>query len=347
MPARVNQLDIVAIDLAQWIEEVSDEAVESLKGGAAAPFAARLTEAQKIAYYTTQLFNPDGTPNPQGRDQQLARLGPRGFRLVYDAVIKANPGLRIPPPPDGTPNPSELGGLPQGAPMAPMLPPGMPPPGMPPPGMPIPAMAQGGIVTEPTVALIGEAGPEAVVPLGPQPGDAGMNLPRYEPPPHLAAAPVSPPPISPWDDIIRPHAGDLADNPQFIRTVAAAARAESSDNPQAYQIGYKPDDPRTHKLYGGRGLWQFDINPGAKGHGVPEEQLMDPAYQASVIVPEYVQNYKRVTAEIAAGKRKPMTEAELASLVAGMTELPDKWDNAASPARRNYVRAYNELNAQA
>jgi hypothetical protein len=35
------------------------------------------------------------------------------------------------------------------------------------PQMPtIPALAEGGIVTRPTLALIGEAGPEAVVPLG-------------------------------------------------------------------------------------------------------------------------------------------------------------------------------------
>jgi hypothetical protein len=39
--------------------------------------------------------------------------------------------------------------------------------------MSIPAMAGGGVVTQPTVALIGEAGPEAVVPLTPsRPADA-------------------------------------------------------------------------------------------------------------------------------------------------------------------------------
>lgn len=140
MPRRVNQLDIVALDLAQWMDRISDEVADSMLGGASAPFAARLTEAQKVQYYTAQLFNPDGTPNPQGRDAQLQRLGPRGFRLVYDAVIKANPGLRIPAPPEGTANPSGLGGLAQGAPMGvppmppPMLPPAMPPPMLPPGG---------------------------------------------------------------------------------------------------------------------------------------------------------------------------------------------------------------------
>lgn len=42
-------------------------------------------------------------------------------------------------------------------------------------GLAIPAMAQGGIVTSPTLALIGEAGPEAVVPLSKM-GQMGSNI---------------------------------------------------------------------------------------------------------------------------------------------------------------------------
>jgi hypothetical protein len=40
----------------------------------------------------------------------------------------------------------------------------------------IPRLAEGGIVTAPTLALIGEAGPEAVVPLDRADGMAGMNV---------------------------------------------------------------------------------------------------------------------------------------------------------------------------
>ncbi len=45
------------------------------------------------------------------------------------------------------------------------VPPPPPPVILGPNGQPLPAMAQGGVVTQPTVALIGERGPEAVVPL--------------------------------------------------------------------------------------------------------------------------------------------------------------------------------------
>jgi hypothetical protein len=52
--------------------------------------------------YSSQLFNQDGTPNEQGRDAELQRLGPIGFRTVYRAVIQAYPWLKVPAPPEGT-----------------------------------------------------------------------------------------------------------------------------------------------------------------------------------------------------------------------------------------------------
>jgi phage-related minor tail protein len=42
--------------------------------------------------------------------------------------------------------------------------------------MNLPKMANGGIVTSPTLALIGEAGPEAVVPLGKGGGMSGIVI---------------------------------------------------------------------------------------------------------------------------------------------------------------------------
>ena len=43
-------------------------------------------------------------------------------------------------------------------------------------GLAVPAMANGGIVTSPTLALIGEAGPEAVVPLSKMGGMGGVTI---------------------------------------------------------------------------------------------------------------------------------------------------------------------------
>ena len=52
-------------------------------------------------------------------------------------------------------------------------------PGMGGKGFTIPRMAAGGIVTKPTIALIGEAGPEAVVPLGAAGGIGGVTINVY------------------------------------------------------------------------------------------------------------------------------------------------------------------------
>lgn len=107
MPKRVNQLDLIATDLAEWIDQMANQISAAMLGGAAAPFAARLTEDQKLDYYSRQLFNPDGSPNQAGRNQEIARLGPQGFRTIYSAVLKAHPELKPAelPPEEMTPTP--------------------------------------------------------------------------------------------------------------------------------------------------------------------------------------------------------------------------------------------------
>jgi LysM repeat protein len=107
-----------------------------------APFAASLSNSQKLEYFTAQLFNPDGSPNLQGRSTWIGRLGPEGFANVYRIVLAHHPEFR-----------------PAASRTAP------PPPPTAPPGMPVRAYAAGGVVTEPTLAILGEGGPEAVVPL--------------------------------------------------------------------------------------------------------------------------------------------------------------------------------------
>lgn len=97
-------LDDVANDLAIWLDQTASQIAEAMAPRGTAPFAANLSETEKLEYYRNQLFNPDGTPNGPGRDAQQQRLGPQGFTQVYKAVIKAYPQLRVPTPPE-TPGP--------------------------------------------------------------------------------------------------------------------------------------------------------------------------------------------------------------------------------------------------
>jgi hypothetical protein len=95
---RETLLDDIAEDIALWIDQTAEEVAAAFAPGRA-PFAAQLTEQQKLDYYRERIFNPDGSPNSQGRNEEIARLGAEGFAHVYQAVVKAFPELKPPPPP--------------------------------------------------------------------------------------------------------------------------------------------------------------------------------------------------------------------------------------------------------
>lgn len=143
MPGQ-NLLDDVANDMALWIDDTANKIALAF-APARAPFSAPVTEEQKLQYYRDKLFNPDGTPNAQGRAQEIQRLGAEGFGAVYKAVVSRYPELKIPaPPPIAVPEQwPQAGppGLPPGAQGPGLMPPG--PPGAPPlgpPGPPVPPM---------------------------------------------------------------------------------------------------------------------------------------------------------------------------------------------------------------
>ena len=136
-----NMLDDVANDLAIWIDQTATEVALAF-APARSPFSAKITEDQKLEFYKNRIFNPDGSPNIQGRQQEMARLGPEGFGQVYKAVVAKYPELKPPEPPEITVPDEWAPPMPPGPPMPP---PGMPPaPGPPMMGPPMPMGAPGG-----------------------------------------------------------------------------------------------------------------------------------------------------------------------------------------------------------
>jgi hypothetical protein len=99
VPPQQTLLDSVANDLAVWLDQESTRIAAAMAPQGVAPFSAGLNEEQKLEYYRSKLFNPDGSPNLQGRQEEMQRLGPQSFTMVYKAVIKAYPQLRLPTPP--------------------------------------------------------------------------------------------------------------------------------------------------------------------------------------------------------------------------------------------------------
>lgn len=129
-------------------------------------------------------------------------------------------------------------------------------------------------------------------------------------------------------DLIRKNAPpELAGDPDFIRTVAAGAKAESGWDPNAVQKGG-----------GGRGLFQFDLGGMGKPYANNESVLLGQEgaqLQASQIVPLYAKAYQNAPANL--------TGAEKASWVAAQAERPYDYQNPQASARRNYASAYAEI----
>jgi hypothetical protein len=136
-------LDDVADDLGNWINDTANAVALAFAPGRA-PFSANISEEQKLDYYKSRLFNPDGSPNAAGREAEFQRLGVQGFSQVYRALTARWPELRVPSPPSievpeqwPTAAPGPPQGPPGGPPAAPPVPPGVPGPSGPrPPMMP-------------------------------------------------------------------------------------------------------------------------------------------------------------------------------------------------------------------
>lgn len=105
MPLRQNPLDRLAENLAEWADMISTEMADALKGGLAAPGAARLSQQQMLEYYSHQLFNPDGTPNLEGRAKEIDRLGAVQFAEVMKNVLEVHPEWKFERPQFGGPEP--------------------------------------------------------------------------------------------------------------------------------------------------------------------------------------------------------------------------------------------------
>lgn len=84
-------LDQVAGELVSWLQIEPSYFADAIRGGGRAPFAANVTEAEKRDYYQRRLFNPDGSPNQQGRDEELARVGPEEYAAMFRQVRGPKP----------------------------------------------------------------------------------------------------------------------------------------------------------------------------------------------------------------------------------------------------------------
>src|SRR5262252_4957559 len=272
------------------------------------------------------------------------------------------PAPEPPPQPPAEPEPPPTAEPPQPPPPAAAAPPPPPPPAAPTPPAPQPSGIQDWFAN--TLNAVGQVGGDvqqfasnfdhaaqdkmssaltAAAGAGADVQAFASNLaPPPAPPP--AAPPSTPPPgaappggdvagVPAWlTDLIQRNAPPgLASDPDFIRTVAASAKAESGWDPNKVQNGFSMGSGA-----GARGLFQFDM--GGMGKGMDEASLLGQQgaeYQASKIIPLYAQAYASAPAGLSG--------ADKASWVASRAERPLGMDDPNSAARQNYQAAYNQI----
>ena len=96
--AQQSYMERVADDVAAWLEEMPKILAERITINGRAPFSASVSEQQKLAYYRSVLFNPDGSPNQAGREATLQRVGIDGYLAILQALNKDQERMALEPP---------------------------------------------------------------------------------------------------------------------------------------------------------------------------------------------------------------------------------------------------------
>ncbi len=88
-----HPFDSVSDEIMNWLENESKYYVSAMVGDYQSPFAAQVSEKDKLDYYRRKVYNinPDGTPNydqpnKEGRDTLIKQVGIEGFADIMKAV---------------------------------------------------------------------------------------------------------------------------------------------------------------------------------------------------------------------------------------------------------------------
>ena len=82
--------EIVAHDLARWLDRMPKILATAMKGGPyqQAPFKVPATGKQKYEVFKAKLFNDDGSVNVEGRQELLRRMTPKQYAQVVHIVTR-------------------------------------------------------------------------------------------------------------------------------------------------------------------------------------------------------------------------------------------------------------------
>jgi hypothetical protein len=93
-----HAFDLVAQEMAEWIDDMVKQLVTALTEGDVAPFAANVSEQDKLAYFSGLVYLPDGSINIEGRNELMQTYGPAGYASIMRTVLRSMGGLPPIPP---------------------------------------------------------------------------------------------------------------------------------------------------------------------------------------------------------------------------------------------------------
>lgn len=90
--------DVVAEEVHQWIEDTATDVADAILGSALEPDVVQPPHAEYVRMMRTLMYLPDGSPNVQGRDKLMARVGPQEYEKIALEVADAGGPLTPPTP---------------------------------------------------------------------------------------------------------------------------------------------------------------------------------------------------------------------------------------------------------
>lgn len=80
--------DMVAQEIASWIETRATQVAEALLGSPLRPQVVQPSRADTLAYFEPLFFNPDSTPNAVGRQQVMDQYGAAEYEEIALALVR-------------------------------------------------------------------------------------------------------------------------------------------------------------------------------------------------------------------------------------------------------------------
>lgn len=87
----------IAEEVVRFMDEEPPIVAEAFRYEGRAPWAANVSEDEKLLFFGAQVFHPDGSPNQEGRARLMEQYGPDNYAAIMAAVLDRGPAVAAVP----------------------------------------------------------------------------------------------------------------------------------------------------------------------------------------------------------------------------------------------------------